>query len=195
MSARERLVVTAIDLMRRHGVAGTGLSQLLELSGAARRSLYLNFPGGKAELVEDATVAAGEIQAAVIDRLLDEQGPVGAVRAFVSLWITNLSGNDFKVGCPIVAAALGRTDAPAAADAAGTVFTDWERRIAAKLESAGLAPDEAARFATLTIASVEGGIILAQATGSELPLRRIEQALVETVGQRLGADSSTNTGA
>ena len=117
MSARDRLVVTAIDLIRRQGVSGMGLSELLERSGAARRSLYLNFPGGKAELVADATLTAGSMLADGIDSLLSEQGPVGAVRAFVQMWIDNLTNSDFEVGCPIVAAALGRSEAPAAADA------------------------------------------------------------------------------
>ena len=51
MTARERLIASAIELLRRNGVAGTGLAQLLEHSGTARRSVYVNFPGGKSELV------------------------------------------------------------------------------------------------------------------------------------------------
>ena len=186
MSARDRLVVTAIDLIRRRGVAGTGLSQLLERSGTARRSLYLNFPAGKAELVAEATASAGRAMADVIDGMLNELDPAAAVSAFVQMWITILTGSDFAAGCPIVAAALGRTDAPAAADAAGDVFIDWERSIAARLETEGLSTDDAARLATLTVASVEGAIILAQATGSEQPLRRVEEALVSTVNQQIG---------
>ena len=185
MSARDRLVVTAIDLIRRQGVGATGLSQLLERSGAARRSLYLNFPGGKAELVADATVTAGNTLAEGIDQLIGERGPVGAVRAFIEMWIANLASGDFEVGCPIVAAALGRSEAPAAADAAGEVFLDWERRIAAGLETAGLSADDAARQATLTVAAVEGAIVMAQATKSDVPLRRVEAALVESVEQHL----------
>lgn len=185
MSARDRLVVTAIDLIRRQGVSGTGLSQLLERSGTARRSLYLNFPGGKAELVADATVSAGRIMADVIDGMLKELDPIGAVRAFVEMWISTLTSNDFAIGCPIVAAALGRSEAPAAADAAGAVFIDWENRIADRLESAGLSAEQSARQATLTVAAVEGAIIVAQATHSELPLRRVEEALVESVAQLL----------
>ncbi|WP_061001379.1 TetR/AcrR family transcriptional regulator [Mycolicibacterium mucogenicum] len=158
MSARDRLVVTAIDLIRRQGVSGTGLSQLLERSGTARRSLYLNFPGGKAELVADATVAAGNMLGDGIDRLIGEKGPVGAVRAFVEMWT---------------------------ADTAGEVFLDWERRIAAGLETAGLSVDDAARQATLTVAAVEGAIVMAQATKSDVPLRRVEAALVESVEQYL----------
>lgn len=185
MSVRDRLVVTAIDLIRRQGVAATGLSQLLERSGAARRSLYLNFPGGKAELVADATVTAGKTLADGIDLLLAQQGPVGAVRAFIDMWIANLTSSDFEFGCPIVAAALGRSEAPAGADAAGDVFLDWESRIAAGLETAGLSAEHAARQATLTVAAVEGAIVMSQATKSDLPLRRVEEALVESVAQLL----------
>jgi AcrR family transcriptional regulator len=189
MSARDRLVVTAIDLIRRHGVAATGLSQLLEHSGTARRSLYLNFPGGKAELVAEATVAAGRAMADVIDGMLEELDPVAAVRAFVQMWVNNLTTGGFTVGCPIVAAALGRTEAPAAADAAGEVFVDWEQRLAARLTAEGISDDDAARLATLTVASIEGAIVLSQASGSELPLRRVEEVLVELVEQRLSSRS------
>jgi AcrR family transcriptional regulator len=189
MRARDRLVVTAIDLIRRHGVAATGLTALLEHSGTARRSLYVNFPGGKAELVTEATVTAGQAIADVIDGMLDELDPAGAVRAFVQMWVTNLTTNGYRLGCPIVAAALARTDAPAAADAAGQTFVDWERRIAARLETEGVPVDDADRLATLTVSSVEGAIILAQATGSELPLRRVEESLVELVEQRLSSRS------
>ncbi|BBX84633.1 TetR/AcrR family transcriptional regulator [Mycolicibacterium aubagnense] len=185
MSVRDRLVVTAIDLIRRQGVAATGLSQLLERSGAARRSLYLNFPGGKAELVADATVTAGKTLADGIDLLFAEQGPVGTLRAFVAMWIANLTSSDFEVGCPILAAALGRSEAPAAADAAGQVFLDWEQRIATGLETAGLSTEDAERQATLTVAAIEGAIVMSQATKSERPLRRVEEALVESVEQLL----------
>ena len=55
MGARDKLVASAIDLMRRYGIAGTGIAQLLDHSGISRRSVYLNFPGGKAELVAQNT--------------------------------------------------------------------------------------------------------------------------------------------
>ena len=53
MSARDALIASVTGLVRRRGVAGTGLKALLEDSGVARRSVYLNFPGGTPkELVE-----------------------------------------------------------------------------------------------------------------------------------------------
>lgn len=179
MQARDRLIAGAVDLIRRNGVAGTGLALLLEASGTARRSLYLNFPGGKAELIADATATAGRVTGAAIDQLARDGDPVTVIRRFIAGWAAALQSSDFAAGCPIVAAALGRSEADAAADAAGAVFTDWEHRLAGHLEAAHLSPQNAAELATMTIAAVEGAIVMCQATRSDEPLRRVEAGLIE----------------
>ena len=60
MRVRDRLTSATATLMQRHGVAGTGIAEILATSGVTRRSIYLNFPGGKAELVAAATRSAGD---------------------------------------------------------------------------------------------------------------------------------------
>ncbi|MCW2559724.1 MAG: putative HTH-type transcriptional regulator [Mycobacterium sp.] len=187
MPARDRLIAGAIELMRRNGVAGTGLNQLLDLSKTARRSLYLNFPGGKAELVADATVASGQSISGAIDQLAGELEPVAAVQAFFAMWRDTLTGSDFTSGCPIMAAAQGRSEAPKAADIAGEVFTEWEGRLAGHLESRDVSPDEAAQLATLTIAAIEGAVVMSLATKSDAPMQRAEDALVGLYRQKVGS--------
>ena len=73
MTARETLIASITGLIQRRGVAGAGLNALLEDSGVARRTVYLNFPGGKAELVTEATRIAGRGLSGVI-RSADEEG-------------------------------------------------------------------------------------------------------------------------
>ncbi len=127
MTARERLIDSAIELLSRNGVAGTGLAELLEHSGTARRSVYVNFPGGKSELVTEATRAAGRH----IDSTLAGAAPDGdgreSLAAFVESWKETLRSSDYAAGCPIVAAALGRTESPSAADAAGEALPRGRR--------------------------------------------------------------------
>jgi TetR/AcrR family transcriptional regulator, lmrAB and yxaGH operons repressor len=188
MQAKERLVTSAVDLIRRNGVAGTGLAMLLELSGTARRSLYLNFPGGKAELVAHATAVAGKVTGAAIDRLAVEGDPVAVIQRFVAAWVDALKATDFTAGCPIVAAALGRSEASVAAETAGEVFTDWERRLTGHLEAAALSPADAAQLATMTLAAVEGAIVMCQAKHSEEPLRRVEAGLIELYRLKAATD-------
>lgn len=183
MAARDRLLGSAIDLLRRKGVAGTGIAELLTHSGIARRSVYLNFPGGKAELVANAVATAGQATSGMIRQLLAEADPVTAVEAFIAVWKESLASSDFNAGCPIVAAALGRAEAGDAADAAGEVFTQWEHLLASRLEAADVAPGTAERLATTTIAAIEGAVIMSLATKSAAPLQRTGQVLAELVAQ------------
>lgn len=169
MTARERLIASAIELVRRNGVAGTGLAELLEHSGTARRSVYVNFPGGKSELVTEATRVAGESMAATLAG--DEPDDVQAsLTAFVDSWKTTLHSSGYDAGCPVVAAALGRVESPAAADAAGEVFADWQTMIARRLVLEGAEITVADSLATTIVAAVEGAVILCLASRSTEPL-------------------------
>lgn len=183
MAARDRLIGSAIALLQRNGVAGTGIAELLKHSGIARRSVYLNFPGGKAELIANAAAAAGQGISDVIRGFVAEADPVAAVQAFVALWKATLTGSGFSAGCPIVAAALGRSEAPGAADVAGEVFADWERLLTERLEAAGVATETAAQLATTTIAAIEGAVIMSLARRSAMPLQRTGELLSEVVAQ------------
>lgn len=182
-SARERLIGSAIELLRRNGVAGTGVAELLEHSGTARRSVYVNFPGGKSELLTEATRAAGRHLDATLS------APVGRglapLAAFAQAWKESLRSSDYTAGCPIVAAALGRTESPSAADAAGEVFTEWRTTLAERLGAQGVEKDEAESLATTIVAAVEGAVILCLADQSTDPLDRTVHMLDRLVAQHI----------
>jgi TetR/AcrR family transcriptional regulator, lmrAB and yxaGH operons repressor len=182
MSARDALIASVTGLVRRRGVAGTGLSALLEDSGVARRTVYLNFPGGKAELVAEATRLAGEELSAVI-RAGDGGGgdPTQAVQTVLDAWKAQLTATEIQAGCPIVAAVLGRSEAPAAAQAAGDAFSEWQAILADRLVRSGADRDSARSLATLTVAAIEGAVILAIATQSTAPLDDVGRHLIEVI--------------
>lgn len=183
VAARDRLINSAIALLQRKGVAGTGISELLAHSGIARRSVYLNFPGGKAELVANAARTAGRTTSDMIRRLLAEADAVTAVEMFIAMWKDVLIASDFRAGCPIVASALGRSEASDAADVAGVVFADWERLLADRLEEADVARETAEQLATTIIAAVEGAMIMSLAAKSPAPLQRTGQVLAALVAR------------
>ncbi len=177
MSARERLITSAIVLIRSAGVAGASVSELLDHSGLARRTLYLNFPGGKPELVEAATEAAGTELTGAIEECMQDADPARAVAAFMQMWEAMLADSDYTAGCPIVAATLGRSEAPAAADAAAAAFSKWEALLAQHLREAGVERSAAADLATTAVAAVEGAVIMSVAQRSPTPLRRVRRVL------------------
>jgi TetR/AcrR family transcriptional regulator, lmrAB and yxaGH operons repressor len=181
MSARDALIASVTGLVRRRGVAGTGLNALLEDSGVARRTVYLNFPGGKAELVAEATRLAGEALSTVIRSADDGGDPAQAVQTFIDEWKAQLSATEMRAGCPIVAAILGRSEAPAAAQAAAEAVGDWQAILADRLVRSGADRDSARSLAALTIAAIEGAVILALATQSTAALDDVGRHLIEVI--------------
>jgi TetR/AcrR family transcriptional regulator, lmrAB and yxaGH operons repressor len=181
MSARETLLASITGLIQRRGVAGAGLSALLEDSGVARRTVYLNFPGGKAELVTEATRIAGQAFSAVMRSADAGDDPIQAVRTFIDQWKAHLQATEMEAGCPIVAAILGRSEAPAAARAAAEAVDDWRAILADRLVSSGVDTDNARSLATLAIAAIEGAVIMALASGSTDALDAVGRHLVEVI--------------
>src|SRR6478609_753257 len=91
ISPRERLLDATITSLRRHGVQGTGIAELLSSSGTARQSIYQHFPGGKAELVAAATRRAGDFMA----RRDGASGPHAHLDRRVDWWVGQLERHDF----------------------------------------------------------------------------------------------------
>jgi TetR/AcrR family transcriptional regulator, lmrAB and yxaGH operons repressor len=189
MSARDALIVSITDLVRRRGVAGAGLNALLEDSGVARRTVYLNFPGGKAELVTEATRIAGQALSAVIRSTDGADDPTRAVETFVDQWKVQLRASEMEAGCPIVAAILGRSEAPAAAQAAAEAIDEWRGILADRLVGSGVDQDNARSLATLVIAAIEGAVVVALASGSTDALDDVGRHLVEVIRRHLPAGS------
>jgi TetR/AcrR family transcriptional regulator, lmrAB and yxaGH operons repressor len=187
MSARDALIASVTGLVRRRGVAGTGLNALLEDSGVARRTVYLNFPGGKAELVAEATRLAGQGLTDLIRSADDRGDPTQAVQAFIDEWKAQLGATQMQAGCPIVAAILGRSEAPAAARAAADAVAEWQTILADRLVRSGADWDSARSLAALTVAAIEGAVILALATESTAPLDDVGRHLIEVMKLHLPA--------
>ncbi|KQY60301.1 hypothetical protein ASD11_12650 [Aeromicrobium sp. Root495] len=164
--ARDRLVEATITLLRERGVHGTGVAEVLERSGTARGSLYQHFPGGKADLVAEATRSAGRRAARHVARTSD--GTAGSLLdALVDWWVATLTKHDFGRGCPVAAAALDETGATT--DAAGRVFTGWTDELAGLLGQ-DRDPEEARRLAGFVVSAVEGALLQCRALRSTVPL-------------------------
>src|SRR4051812_36648835 len=72
---RERMVVSTALLMRERGARATSLDAVLEHSGAPRGSIYHHFPGGRTQLLREATDYAGRY----VERRLVRGAPRGSI--------------------------------------------------------------------------------------------------------------------
>jgi AcrR family transcriptional regulator len=161
------MIQSALLLIGEQGVEATSFSQVIAHSGAPRGSIYHHFPGGKAQLVEEATRAGGDFIAATLRQAPD---PRTAVERVVEFWRAFLGGSAFAAGCPVVAATIEGDRTPAARDVAAETFASWIDLHAQVLRRAGVDDDRARRLGTLFVASIEGAVILARAQRSLEPL-------------------------
>ena len=175
--SKRRMVESAALLFREQGYSGTGFNALIEHSGAPRGSIYHHFPGGKAQLAAETVRYAGEVVATHLARVVRDGDPVAALRVYLAWWERTLERSDFRAGCPVVAIAVEVHDDRAVVDAAAEAFEQWERMFAAALRDAGVPRARAARVATLTVAAIEGAVVLCRAERSTQPLRDVGREL------------------
>lgn len=180
-SPRERLLDATITSLRRHGVQGTGIAELLSSSGTARQSIYQHFPGGKAELVAAATRRAGDFMA----RRDGASGPHAHLDRRVDWWVGQLERHDFALGCPVAAAAIAGSEFPEVVEAAAEVFDTWTRSFADLLVEAGAEPAPSTALARFQISAIEGAILTARALRTVEPLEDLRAHLHRLVDDLL----------
>jgi TetR/AcrR family transcriptional regulator, lmrAB and yxaGH operons repressor len=183
---RERMIRSAVILFRQRGVYGTSLSDVVAHGAAPRGSIYHWFPGGKAQLAEEATRYAGDFIAGGIAGALGDDDPVAAVRAFAAMWRDILRESDFSAGCPVVSATLEGDRTPGAREAAGAAFARWQELLADGFRGRGVGPARARSLAALVVAAVEGAIVLSRAQRSSTPLERVADELESIVTEAVG---------
>ena len=171
---RRRMVRGATAaLLREHGYTGTGFREVIEATGAPRGSIYHHFPGGKAQLAREAVDYVAGLAREAIREPLEAGDPIGALRAFVALWLADFERSGFRAGCPIAAVAVeSHDDAPELLASAADAFGAWQKAFSDSLRTAGLTPGRAERLANLVVSAVEGAIVISRARRDPAPLGR-----------------------
>jgi AcrR family transcriptional regulator len=168
------MVRSAAQLIRRQGVAATGMREVVMDAGAPRGSLQHYFPGGKEQLVSEALTWMGSVASSRVRRHQEELGPAPPSRLLAVLvdeWRRDLSSEAFSAGCPLVAAAAdGATTGDELREVLREAFTGWQEPLTAALTERGIHPERAAPLAMVTISALEGAIILSRVRHDLIPL-------------------------
>ncbi len=178
---RDRMVDGAVRILARRGLQATSFSEVLDVSGAPRGSIYHHFPEGKDQMIGAALESAG----AVAIELLDRKAGAPAVEVaawFVHIWREVLIRSDFDAGCAVLAVTV-ETDSPELRAQAAQVFRTWRQRLAELLTQGGLAVHDADAAAALLIAGCEGAVALARAERSLEPFDLVAERLLADVGR------------
>ena len=183
---RERMVAGAARLLAQRGLQETSFSEVLELTGAPRGSIYHHFPDGKDQLIASAIDLAGANAMAQIE-LSRGQSAERVTAHFIGLWRELLVRSKFTAGCSVLAVTIA-TDSSDLLDHAATVFRIWRERLGELLREGGLTERDAARFAAILIAATEGAVVLSRAEKSIEPFELVAEQLSSQVTALSGRD-------
>lgn len=168
---KQRMIDSAVALLRERGAAGVTVESVLARSGAPRGSVYHHFPGGRSELILAAARQAGNHIAAMIDESVADGDPHAVFDRFVEFWKHALITTDYLAGCPIAALAVdSHQDTSEAAELVRVAFTRWHLGLENLLTAHGFPPQRARRLATLVVSAIEGAVILCRAHRDAGPL-------------------------
>jgi TetR/AcrR family transcriptional regulator, lmrAB and yxaGH operons repressor len=192
-STRQRMIETAVHLFRRQGYHATSWRTLVETAGTPWGSAYHHFPGGKEQLGVAAIEMGSDLVVAQMERIFAEtRSAAGAVRAWCRTSAERLADSDYTEGCPVATVALESTsDSEAITVASRKAFERWRGVIRDHLIGVGVRRKRAAELATLVLANVEGGLLLARVSRSKEPLFLAGEqlALLLTSEVRAAADA------
>lgn len=183
---RTRILEAAERLLKHRGVAGTSLSDILEISDAPRGSLYHHFPGGKDEIVLEAT-RAGIQRVTVFLRECFAPGrdPAERVREYVEATASELEASGYRFGCPVAPLVLDAPETSELAEACRDALAEWKAILRGSFEAAGIETGRASALAILVMSAIEGALILARAQGTPRPFEDLAAELETSVRQAI----------
>jgi len=163
--ARARAIATATRLFRIQGYTATGLTQILQESGAPKGSFYFHFPRGKAQLAEEAIDQYVASRMAVLGVIsADTAGDaLNFVHRLFDTFATEMVASDFQYGCLMqnLANELPALDAELTKRIARG-FVESTEAIAAHFRGCGFAPARASSTAAALVAALEGARTIAR---------------------------------
>lgn len=188
-ATRSRIVEAAADLIRRNGAAGTGLEAVMATAGVSKSQLYHYF-ADKEALVTAVVEWQTECVLAVNGPLLEHMNSFEDLRHWRDVLISGSEAVQGAGGCPLGSLVGELAEHPRQRTALAEGFSRWRDYFRAGFErmrangqlASSVEPEE---LATAVLAALQGGLLLAQASGSSLPLvHALDMALAYVASRR-----------
>jgi TetR/AcrR family transcriptional regulator, lmrAB and yxaGH operons repressor len=182
--SRDRMVRSALALVRERGVHGVGLRQIVAHADGPRGSLQRYFPGGKTQLITEALNLAGAEVLDATEAGLSEAATLGdAIDAIFAPWRQVLVESNFTMGCPIAATVVDASSDDRLRQEARDLFDQWRDSVRAGLVKFGVKKSTADDGASALLAALEGALILSRANRSTEPLETVQRFFITSLTQ------------
>ncbi|HLO98377.1 MAG TPA: TetR/AcrR family transcriptional regulator [Fimbriimonas sp.] len=194
-STRDRIVNTARELFFANGYNATGISEILQKSGAHSGSLYHYFPTKEELLIAVLRQYKELLQPMVIGPARERVSePIDRIFSVLTGYRLLLEATDFRLGCPIGNLALEISNShPGPRSLIRENFDGWLAEVRTLIsEAAGYLPPEVdvERLSIMLLATMEGAVMLARTYRSLEPFDQSVLALREHFDQLVRAGTN-----
>ncbi len=165
---RQKIIKEAAALFNQRGFAGTSMGDIVKATGLSKGGVYGNFSSKEAIAVAAFEHAVKEVHDQVRARTRVIEHPIDKLKAVIYFYKEHVTEPPVAGGCPIQNTAIEADDGNLLLRGhAIKALSTWHHRIAATLaqgQADGLVRSsvDPPEFATQFIATLEGGIMLAQ---------------------------------
>ena len=176
---RQLAIDAAARLFGTDGYHGTGLTRILDESGAPKGSFYFHFPDGKEQLAEEAVAAASaQMEELIFFSIAQaDRGDGTVVDHLAGALQRRLIDSDYATGGPITSLTLETSHlSDRLREACNAAYDRWVGLLADHLEAGGAKGDDARDAATAVLAALEGALAMAKAA-------RNDQVVADTARQ------------
>lgn len=193
-TTRDRMLEAAIVLMRRTGVSGAGINEIVKESGAPKGSMYHFFPGGKREILASALeLYARRVVAFIDESLAKGKTPEAKVKALFKAFQRRIEGFEYRQSCAAGCVSLDLDeDTEPVRLAAQAAFADYIAVIERHFDLGS--PKATRSFAGFVLTAIEGAYVRGRAEQASRPFAEAGDWLAQLVrgqGQRSAMRSAS----
>lgn len=184
--AKQKMIEGALQLLATKGLQATSFSEVLELTGAPRGSIYHHFPEGKDQLILAAIELAGNRTLALLET--KRGASADEITAFfLDSWRKLLDYSQFRAGCSVLAVTVA-ADSPQLLEKAAVIFKEWQDKLTDLYMTVGVHREVARDFSLELISASEGAVVLARAQQSMQPFDSVAARLLAESNKLLPPD-------
>jgi TetR/AcrR family transcriptional repressor of nem operon len=168
---KQLIIEKTAPIFNKKGYAGTSLTDMTDATGLTKGSVYGNF-----EDKDDVALAAFDYN---MERLIGQvreqqaaqRSALSKLQAFITVYRNGLQAPVLSDGCPLINMGIEADDThPQLKEKVSAALTRWHKSISAIIQQGKIQGEfrddvNAAEFASLMIAMIEGGFTLSKISG------------------------------
>jgi TetR/AcrR family transcriptional repressor of lmrAB and yxaGH operons len=184
--SRNRIIEAAISLMRRSGLSGAGINEIVAESGAPKGSIYYFFPRGKQQIVSEALAVYAESGLAAWGQALSSvEEPGRKIHALFDAIAARTELAQYRASCAAGTVILDLdNDLDVVRLAIAEAFSRWIELISVHFPIGNA--ERRKSFAGLVLTVIEGAFIRARAELSSKPFQDAAVWLAEIAEREVG---------